>query len=75
MQTVYDWVTVILFIALAVAFFRDDDRRPIRVFKFAVAVAAFAIGNQLGNAGQMILAWVVISLGVIYGTLLAIKWA
>jgi hypothetical protein len=55
METVFDVVTVICFVGLAIAFFRLTDRNTRTLVEFLLAALALAVANQIGNAGQTVL--------------------
>jgi hypothetical protein len=56
METIFDVVTMTCFAGLAVAFFRFTDRNRRTLIDFVVAAIALAVANQIGNAGQTVLA-------------------
>jgi hypothetical protein len=56
METLFDIVTVICFAGLVVAFFRFTDRDRRTLIEFVLAGFALAVANQVGNAGQTVLA-------------------
>jgi hypothetical protein len=66
MTTFFDVVTVSCFAALVIAFFQFTDRQTKTLLHFVVAGFAFAVANQVGNAGGTILALVLIFAGVGY---------
>jgi hypothetical protein len=49
MKTVYDFVTVICFICMAVTYFMFTEGGTKILAHFMVPAAAFAIANQVGN--------------------------
>jgi hypothetical protein len=65
-DSIFDWLTVLLFIALVVIFFKQGDQRAITVGKFFGAGVALAAADQLGNRGYMIEGWLVIAATVIF---------
>ncbi len=70
MKTIYDVVTVLCFIAMAIGYFgwgRGDQRLLMHLM---LPGLAFAIANQLGNRGYDLLAIVVILAGVGYAALM-----
>ena len=56
METLFDIVTVTCFAGLVVAFIRFTDRNARTLIEFIVAGFALAVANQVGNAGQTVLA-------------------
>ena len=71
MATFFDVVTVTCFVGLVMAFFRFTDRDRRALIRFAVAGLAFAVANQIGNAGQTALAVALILGGVGFAALAA----
>lgn len=52
MQTVYDFVTVICFICIAVTYFMFTEGGMKILAHFMLPAVAFAIANQLGNHAE-----------------------
>lgn len=73
MSTFFDVVTVTCFVGLVIAFFQFTDRETRTLLHFVLAGVAFAVANQLGNAGSTILALALIFAGVIYAVLIVRK--
>jgi hypothetical protein len=71
MQTFFDVVTVTCFIGLVIAYFQFTDRTTRTLVHFAVAGVVFAIANQIGNAGSLLLATALIFAGLTYAVLVA----
>jgi hypothetical protein len=69
MHTIYDFLTVAFFLGLVVSFFLFTDRHPKTLGSLLVSAIAFAVGNQLGNAGSNMLALAMIGAGTGYGYL------
>ncbi len=69
MATMFDYVTVACFLAMAGAFLILTAREPRVLLHVLVAGIAFAIANQVGNAGYTILAAVLIIVGVAYAAI------
>jgi len=70
MQTVFDWLTVAIFAGLALVFLqRSAGARPAHdaVWKYAPPAVACVVANQIGNAGVIAAATV-----MMFGTLLYI---
>jgi hypothetical protein len=75
MTTAFDFLTVACFAGLVVAYFQFTKRDIRTLLQLTVSGVAFAIGNQMGNAGLTIFALVVILAGVGYGALVVKgKW-
>ncbi len=60
METQFDYVTIACFLAMAGAFFILTAREPRTLLYLLISGVAFAIANQLGNAGDIVLASIVI---------------
>jgi len=56
METLFDIVTVTCFAGLVIAFFRSTARNRRTLIEFVLAGFALAVANQVGNAGQTVLA-------------------
>jgi hypothetical protein len=70
MATVFDYVTVACFLGMAGAFFILTTREPRTLLHLLVVGAAFAIANQVGNAGYTVLAVILIIAGIVYAALI-----
>ena len=66
MITLFDYVTVACFLAMAGAFFMLTVRQPRTLLHLLLAGIAFAIANQLGNAGYFIFGSILIMAGIGY---------
>ena len=66
MITVYDIVTVTCFTCVAVTYFIFTEGGVKVLAHFMLPAAAFAIANQLGNAGMNVLAVILIAAGIGY---------
>jgi hypothetical protein len=64
METLFDFVTVACFVGLVFAFFRFANRDTRTLLEFGLSGIVLAVANQLGNAGQTLLA-----VGLILGSL------
>jgi hypothetical protein len=71
MTTFFDVVTVTCFVGLVIAFFQFTDRDTRTLVHFVLAGVVFAVANQVGNKGSMILALVLIFVGATYAVLVA----
>lgn len=75
MTTAFDFLTVACFAGLVIAFFQFTERDNRTLLQLMVSGLAFAIGNQVGNAGLPIFALIVILAGVGYGVMVVKgKW-
>ena len=70
MPTIFDFVTVACFFGVVGAywFLTDRDRKTLR--HLMVPAIAFALANELGNAGSSLFAVVLIAAGVGYTVLI-----
>lgn len=71
MTTFFDVITVTCFLGLVIAFFRFTDKETRTLVHFMLAGIVFAVANQVGNNGSVILAVVLIFAGVGYAVLVA----
>ena len=69
MITLFDYVTVACFLGVAGAFFTLTAREPRTLLHLLFAAVAFAIANQVGNAGYVLLAAILIIAGIGYSIL------
>ena len=70
MVTLFDYVTVACFLGMVGAFFTLTAREPRTLVYLLLAGIAFAIANQLGNAGYAVLALLVIIAGIAYAAII-----
>jgi hypothetical protein len=66
MITVYDFVTVTCFICIVLTYFMFTEGGMKMLAHFVLPAAAFAIANQVGNAGMNVLAVILIAAGIGY---------
>ena len=66
MHTVYDAVTVACFICIVLTYFMFTEGGTKMLAHFMLPAAAFAIANQVGNAGMNVLAVILIAAGIGY---------
>ncbi len=66
MITVYDVVTVVCFICVALTYFLFTEGGVKILAHFMLPAASFAIANQVGNAGMNVLAVILIGAGIGY---------
>jgi len=71
MTTFFDVVTVTCFVGLLIAFFQFTDRETKTLVHFIVAGVVFAVANQVGNNGSVVLAGLLIFAGGTYAVLVA----
>ncbi|MFP3942403.1 MAG: XrtV sorting system accessory protein [Alphaproteobacteria bacterium] len=61
MSTVYDWVTVLIFIGLLALYFLRQDRTDVPIARYMIAAAGCALANYLGNENYTLAAVAVIA--------------
>lgn len=66
MITVYDAVTVVCFICVVLTYFVFTEGGTKLLAHFMLPAVAFAIANQVGNAGMNVLAVALIAAGIGY---------
>jgi hypothetical protein len=66
MHTLYDFVTVTCFICIVLTYFMFTEGGAKVLAHFMLPAAAFAIANQVGNAGMNVLAVILIAAGIGY---------
>ena len=66
MVTPYDIVTVMCFACIVLTYFMFTEGGMRILAHFMLPAAAFAIANQLGNAGMNVLAIILIAAGIGY---------
>ena len=66
MVTLFDFVTVGCFLAMGGAYFLLTARQPRTLLQLLLAGIAFAVANQLGNAGYDLLGSILIVAGIGY---------
>ncbi len=66
MITVYDAVTVVCFICVVLTYFIFTEGGMKLLAHFMLPAAAFAIANVVGNAGNNVLAVILIAAGIGY---------
>ncbi len=62
----FDFLTVACFVCMAIAFFMLTERDIRTLLQLFVSGIAFAVANQVGNAGWTILALILVVAGVGY---------
>lgn len=68
METIYDWITVIIFGAITVLYLHrsSQENPPDRVYHYLPPSGGCVLANQLGNSGQMLLAIAIIASTLLY---------
>jgi hypothetical protein len=66
MVTVWDALTVTCFACVVFTYFMFTEGGMKILAHFMLPAAAFAIANQLGNAGMHVLAIILIGAGIVY---------
>jgi hypothetical protein len=69
MTTYFDILTVACFILMVIAFLLLTDRHPRTLAHLLLSGVAFAIANQVGNAGSTVLALMLVGIGAGYAAL------
>jgi hypothetical protein len=73
MNTVFDVVTVTCFIGLVIAFFQFTSRDTRILLHFMLSGIVFAVANQVGNHGSVLLASILVVVGIAYAVLIATR--
>jgi hypothetical protein len=69
MTTPFDYLTIACFCGLVATFFLWTDRHTRSLMHLIISGIAFAIANQVGNAGLTLFAFVLIVAGIGYALL------
>lgn len=69
-MTLFDFMTVACFLAMAGAFFTLTARQPRTLLHMLLSGIAFAVANQLGNAGYDVFGLILIVVGVGYAIII-----
>lgn len=69
MRTIFDWLSLVLFAALAILFLRRSvEGESVRsMWKYLPPAIACAVGNYVGNNGQALLAVLFFGFAVAFG--------
>ena len=70
MVTLFDFATVACFLGLVGAFFLLTARRHRTLLQLLLSGIAFAVANQLGNAGYILSAAILIIAGIGYAVII-----
>ncbi len=73
METAFDILTVACFAGLVIAYFQFSKRDIRTLMHLMISGAAFAIANQMGNAGLSMFALILIVAGAGYAALVVQK--
>ena len=73
METTFDFLTVACFAGLVIAYFKFARRDSRTLMHLMISAAAFAIANQIGNAGLSIFALILVVAGAGYAALVLKK--
>jgi hypothetical protein len=73
MTTAFDILTVACFAGLVVAFFQLTERDTRTLLQLIVPAVAFAVANQMGNAGLTLFALILLVAGAGYAALVVRK--
>ena len=71
MTTFFDVLTVTCFVGLVIAFFQFTNRETRTLVHFILAGVVFAVANQVGNSGSVVLALILVFAGAVYAVLVA----
>jgi hypothetical protein len=69
MATLFDYLTIVCFAGLVVAYFQFTNREVRTLMQLMISGLAFAIANQMGNAGLPIFALILVIAGAGYAAL------
>jgi hypothetical protein len=69
MTTFFDILTVICFILMVMAFLLLTERHPRTLAHLLLSGIAFAVANQVGNAGSTLFGLILVGAGVGYAAL------
>ena len=69
MATFFDVLTVTCFAGLVISYFQFTKRNLQSLMHLMIPGAAFAIANQMGNAGMPVFALILIAAGAAYAVL------
>jgi hypothetical protein len=73
METAFDYLTIACFAALVIAYFYLTKHEIRTLMHLMISAAAFAIANQLGNAGLTLFAAVLMIAGAAHAALVVKK--
>jgi predicted branched-subunit amino acid permease len=73
METAFDFLTIACFAGLVIAYFQLTKRDTRTLMHLIISGAAFAIANQVGNAGLPMFALILIVAGAGYAALVVKK--
>lgn len=70
METLFDFVTVACFLGLVGAYLLLTAQRPRTLLHLLLSGIAFAVANQLGNAGYFLAGMILIVAGIGYAVII-----
>jgi hypothetical protein len=73
MTTLFDVVTVTCFVGLVIAFFQFTSRDTRILMHFMLSAIVFAVANQVGNHGSVLLASILVVVGIAYAVLITTR--
>jgi len=73
METAFDYLTIACFVGLVIVYFYLSKHEIRTLMHLMISAAAFAIANQLGNAGLTLFAAILMIAGVAYAALVVQK--
>ena len=73
METAFDYLTIACFAGLVIAYFYLTKHDIRTLMHLMISAAAFAISNQVGNAGVTLFAAILMVAGVAYAALVVQK--
>ncbi len=73
MTTVFDVVTITVFVGLVIAFFQFTDRDQRTLLHFVLGGIVLAVANQVGNQGSAFLAATLIVAAIVYVLIMTIR--
>jgi len=68
--TLFDFATLACFLGMAGAFFMLTERRHRTLLHLLLSGIAFAVANQIGNAGYALFGWILIIAGIGYAVMI-----
>jgi len=69
-ETQFDYLTVACFLGMVGAYFTLTARQPKTLIHLLLAGVAFAVANQIGNAGYAVLGLILTIAGIAYAAII-----
>jgi hypothetical protein len=69
LTTFFDFLTVACFVSIAIAFFQFTGREISTLLRLLLSGLAFAVANQIGNAGWTLAAIALVAAGAVYAAM------